>query len=72
MAGKRRRKSCRGQLEDDLLKNQRCSGLHEQRRLQALNYSPQQNAANREACRRLQAEGFGSDEVYLTWLYAQK
>ena len=29
---------------------------------------PEQNAADREACRRLVAEGFGSDEVYLTWL----
>jgi len=72
MAGKRRRKSCRGQLEDELLKNQRWSGLQEQRRLQALHHTPQQNTADREACRQLVAEGFGSDEVYLTWVYGQK
>ena len=37
MAARRRpRKSPQGQLEDDLLKNQRWSGLKEQQRLQAL------------------------------------
>ena len=43
-----------------------------QQRLQASHHTPQQNAVDREACRRLVAEGYGSDDVFLTWLYGQK
>lgn len=56
----------------DFHANQRWFKLGKQRQLQALNYSPQQNAADREACRRLMSEGYGSDDAFLTWLYGQK
>ena len=61
MASRRRKKSAQGQLEDELLQNKRWSGLREQRRLQALHHTPQQNVVDREACRQLVAEGYGSD-----------
>ena len=69
MAARRRpRKSPQGQLEDDLLKNQRWSGLKEQQRLQALRHTPQQNAADQEACRALVQGGWGTDAEYVAWL----
>ncbi len=72
MAARRRpRKPPKGQLEDDLLKNARWSGLREQRRLQR-RFPPERNQRDREACRRLVNEGFGSDAAFLTWLYGQK
>ena len=46
--------------------------IKEQRLLQALHHTPEQNAADQEACRRLVAEGYGSDDAFLTWLYGQK
>ena len=72
MATRRRKKSLQGQIEDELLQNQRWSDLGEQRRLEAMHHTPQQNAVDRKTCRRLVAEGYGSDDAYLTWLYGQK
>ena len=66
MATRRPKKSVQGQIEDELLQNQRWSDLGEQRRLQALHHTPQQNAVDREACRRLVAEGYGSNDAFLT------
>ena len=72
MAPRRRKKSAKAELEEDLLKSPRWSGLRQQRRLQALHHTSQQNAADRAACRRLVSEGYGSDDAFLTWLYGQK
>ena len=69
---KRRHRKGQGQIEDDLLKNARWSGLREQQRLQSLHHTPQQNETDREACRRLVDEGFGTDAAFLNWLYEQK
>ena len=70
-ARKRRHQKGQGQLEDDLLKNTRWSGLREQQRLQQ-RFPPERNQRDREACRKLVNEGFGSDAAFLTWLYGQK
>ena len=70
-ARKRRHHKGQGQLEDDLLKNTRWSGLREQQRLQRRS-PPERNQRDREACHKLVNEGFGSDAVFLTWLYSQK
>ena len=43
MAGMRRRKTCRGDVEDQLLSNARWSGLQEQVELQARNHSEAEN-----------------------------
>ena len=72
MAARRRRQhKGQGQIEDELLKNARWSGLREQRRLQRRSL-PERNQRDREACRKLVNEGFGSDAGFLTWLYGQK
>ena len=70
-ARKRRHHKGQGQLEDDLLKNTRWSGLREQQRLQQ-RFPPERNQRDREACRKLVNEGFGSDAAFLTWLFSQK
>ena len=74
MAAKRRRKSCRGQLEDDLLRNQRWSGLREQQRLQALHHTAEENQRARDECRALVVGGYGELRDYVDWLelYGQK
>ena len=69
---KGRHRKGQGQIEDDLLKNARWSGLREQQRLQSLHHTPQQNATDREACRRLVDDGYGTDAEFLTWLCGQK
>ena len=70
MAAKRRRKPCRGQIEDDLLANARWSGLNEQRRLEQQNHSQRENCEARRRTRELLEGGWGS----IDWiaLYNQK
>ena len=54
---RRRKGSCRGQVEDDLLKNQRWAGLNEQHRLEAIHHSAEENEAARRRCRQLLTGG---------------
>ena len=70
MAAKRRRKACRGEIEDKLLSEKRWSGLQEQVELQARNHSEQENCAARRRCRELLEGGWGS----IDWIevYGQK
>ena len=70
MAAKRRRKACRGAVEDQLLANARWSGLQEQVELQARNHSEEENCAARRRCREFLEGGWGS----VDWmeLYGQK
>ncbi|WP_041434944.1 hypothetical protein [Synechococcus sp. CC9605] len=70
MAAKRRRKQCRGEVEDQLLSNARWSGLQEQVGLQARNHSEAENCAARRRCRKFLEGGWGS----IDWidLYGQK
>ena len=70
MAGKRRRKTCRGEIEDQLLSNARWSGLQEQVELQARNHSEQENCIARKRCREFLEGGWGS----VDWIevYGQK
>ena len=60
MAAKRRRKACRGEVEDQLLANARWSGLQEQVELQAMNHSEAENCAARRRCREFLEGGWGS------------
>ena len=70
MAAKRRRKPCKGQIEDDLLANARWSGLQEQTELQARNHSERENCAARRRTKELLEGGWGS----IDWVevYGQK
>jgi len=70
MAAKRRRKACRGEIEDQLLSNARWSGLQEQVELQARNHSEQENCIARKRCREFLEGGWGS----VDWIevYGQK
>ena len=70
MAGKRRRKACRGQVEDDLLANARWSGLRQQAELEARNHSEQENCEARRRTRELLEGGWGA--IDLIALYNQK
>ena len=65
---RRRRKSPQGALEDDLLKNQRWSGLREQRRLQALHHTAEENQRAQDECRALVVGGYGALRDYIDWL----
>ena len=53
MAAKRRRKACRGQVEDDLPANARWSGLRQQQELETRNLSERENGAARRRTREL-------------------
>ena len=70
MAAKRRRKACRGEVEDQLLSNARWSGLQEQVELQARNHSEAENCTARRRCREFLEGGWGS----VDWMevYGQK
>ena len=70
MAAKRRRKPCKGQIEDDLLANARWSGLKQQQELEARNHSERENCIARKRCREFLEGGWGS----IDWidLYGQK
>ena len=70
MAPKRRRKPCRGEVEDQLLSKARWSGLQEQVELQARNHSEEENCAARKRCREFLQGGWGS----IDWIevYGQK
>ena len=70
MAAKRRRKPCKGEIEDDLLANARCSGLRQQAELEARNHSERENCEARRRTRELLEGGWGS----IDWidLYGQK
>ena len=70
MAAKRRRKPCKGQIEDDLLANARWSGLRQQQEHEARNHSERENCEARRRCRELLEGGWGS--VDLIGLYNQK
>ena len=70
-ARKPRHRKGQRQLEDDLLKNARWSGLREQQRLERRS-PPEQIQRDQEACRRLVNEGYGSDAALMAWLYGQK
>ena len=73
-ARKRRHRKGEGQLEDDLLKNARWSGLREQQRLQALHHSAEENKRAEAECRSLVVGGYGELVDYTNWLelYGQK
>mgnify|MGYP006224306035 CR=1 FL=1 len=64
----RRQKSTQGHLEDDLLKNQRWSCLHEQRRLQALHHTTEENQRAQDECRALVIGSYGALRDYIDWL----
>ena len=70
MAPKRRRKPCKGQIEDDLLANSRWSRLRQQAELEARNHSEQENFEARRRTRELLEGGWGS----IDWidLYGEK
>lgn len=69
MPGKKRRhKSGKAEVEEDILTKGRWSGYKEQQRLQAQSHTADQNQRDREACRRLVSEGYGSDAEYVRWL----
>ena len=69
MAGKKRRhKSGKAQIEDEILSKGRWSGLKEQQRLLTQNHTAEQNQRDREDCRRLVNEGFSSDVEFVRWL----
>ena len=70
MAAKRRRKPCRGEIEDQLLSNARWSGLQEQMELQARNHSEQENCIALKRCREFLEGGWSS----IDWIevYGQK
>ena len=70
MAAKRRRKPCKGEIEDDLLANARWSGLRQQAELEARNHSERENCEARRRTRELLEGGWGS----IDWidLYGQK
>ena len=70
MPAKRRRKPCRGQVEDDLLANARWSGLQEQTELQARNHSERENCEARRRSRELLERGWGA--VDWIGLYGEK
>ena len=75
MAARRRpRKPPKGQLEDDLLKNARWSGLREQQRLQSLHHTAAVNKLAEAECRSLVVGGYGELVDYTDWLerYRQK
>ena len=67
----RRKKSARAELEADLLESPRWSGLRQQQRLQQRNHSPEQNAADRAACRALVQGGWGTDPEFVAWRRSQ-
>ena len=64
---RRRKKSAKAELEEDLLQSPRWSGLRQKQRLQALHHTSQQNAADRAACRALVEGGWGTDQEYVAW-----
>jgi hypothetical protein len=55
-----RRKKTKGQAEDDLLKNQRWSGLHENDRIQAFAHPPEVNNLARARTAALLRGGYGA------------
>ena len=59
-ARKRRHRTPQGQVEDEILKNQRWSGLREQNRLIALNHSKAENDAARERAMAFVESGWGA------------
>ena len=69
MPAKRRRKPCRGQVEDDLLANARWSGLQEQTELQAATIQ-NENCEARRRSRELLERGWGA--VDWIGLYGEK
>ncbi len=73
-ARRRQRKPPKGQLEDDLLKNARWSGLREQKRLQSLHHTAAVNKLAEAECRSLVVGGYGELVDYTDWLerYRQK
>lgn len=58
-ARKRRHRTPQGQVEDEILKNQRWSGLREQNRLIGLNHSKAENNAARERAMAFVEGGWG-------------
>ena len=70
MAAKRRRKPCRGQIEDDLLANARWSELKQQQELEARNHLKRENCEARPRTREPLEGGWGS----IDWIdhYGQK
>ena len=69
MAARRRpRKPPKGQLEDELLKNARWSGLREQQRLQSLHHTTAENKRAEAECRSLVVGGYGELNDYTAWL----
>ena len=61
MAGKKRRhRTPQGQLEDDLLCDQRWSGLRQQDELQKRSHSDRENCMARRRCREFLEGGWGS------------
>ena len=69
MAARRRpRKLPKGQLEDELLKNARWSGLREQQRLQSLHHTTAENKRAEAECRSLLVGGYGELNDYTAWL----
>ena len=73
-ARKLRHHKGQGQLEDELLKNARWSGLREQQRLQSLHDSASDNKLAEAECRSLVVGGYGELVDYTNWLevYGQK
>ena len=71
---KRRHRKGQGQIEDDLLKNARWSGLREQQRLQSSHHSAAENQRAEAECRSLVVGGYGELNDYTNWLelYGQK
>ena len=74
MATRRRKKSLQGQIEDELLQNQRWSDLGEQRRLQALHHTTEENPRAQDERRALVIGGYGALRDYIDWVvvYGQK
>jgi len=68
----RQRKPARAEIEADLLEQPRWSGLRQQRRLQSKHHTEEENAADRQACRALVAEGYGSDAEFVAWQQRQQ
>ena len=50
----------------------RWSGLRQQQRLQSRHHTPEQNAADRQACRALVDGGYGTDPEFVAWQQRQQ